>query len=79
MDLNNMTMSDKVDLTVGCCYEGFPVPFSRVMEYTPCTADDVTRAVREGRARFVRRVVGPGGQLLHGTSSLFLVPSWADE
>lgn len=73
-----MTMNENIDLTVGCCYEGSPVPFTQVMQYAQCTADDITRAVKDGVIKIIRRSIGPGGQLLRGTASLFLVPTWVE-
>ena len=73
-----MTTTENIALTVGACYEGSAVPFALVMKYAGVTADDITRAVSTGVVRIVRRVIGPGGQLLQGRNSLFLVPDWAD-
>lgn len=73
-----MTTNENVALTVGSCYEGKPVPLTLVMTYANVSADDVTRAVRAGVVKLVRKVIGPGGQLLHGLNSLFLVPDYVD-
>jgi hypothetical protein len=74
MNAINQTIAD----TVGCCYEDSAVPFRLVMKYAGCTADDVTRAVRAGEVKMIRKVIGPGGVLLQGLASLFLVPSYVD-
>jgi hypothetical protein len=68
---------DNVTTTVECCYEGSPVPFSQVLEYAQCSPDDITRAVRAGRVKVVRKLVRDG-RLLKGPESLFLVPEWAE-
>ena len=72
-----MTTLQNIIETVGCCYEGSPVPFALVQQYAGCTADEITAAVKAGAVKLVHKVGRDAwGRLLTGKASLFLVPEF---
>lgn len=78
-------MATEISLTVGCFYEGSPVPIGTVASALGITVNDLVVRVREeersGTAeyRLVTRSIAPGtGRLVRGPASMAFVPSWVE-
>jgi hypothetical protein len=77
-------MTTEISETVGCFYEGNPVPIRTIANALGLSLDTLIARVREeeqaGTAKYrlqIRRILPGTGTLAKGPDSIVFVPDWA--